>query len=38
MIGEPRLVLSMPEEFTVQAEGAVVYQYFVTPANFESDM
>jgi len=36
-IGEPDAIYSMPEEFTVPAEGAVPYQYFVLPVKFEKD-
>lgn len=36
-IGEPDVVFHMPEEFTVPAEGAVAYQYFVVPTKFEKD-
>src|SRR5262245_29356240 len=36
-IGEPDLVLQMPTEFTVPAEGAVPYQYFTVPTNFKED-
>lgn len=38
MIGEPDLVLKMPEEYSVPATGTVEYQYFVTPTNFEEDV
>ena len=34
-IGEPDHVFSMPNEFKVQANGTVAYQYFVTPTNFK---
>ncbi len=36
-IGEPDLVIYMPEEFTVPAEGAVPYQYFPVPTSFPKD-
>jgi len=36
-IGEPDLVIQMPTEFTVPAEGAVAYQYFRVPSNFKED-
>jgi len=36
-IGEPDLVLQMPIEFTVPAEGSVPYQYFSVPTNFKED-
>lgn len=38
LIGKPDMVFKMPEEYTVQASGAVAYKYFVTPTNFEQDM
>ena len=37
-IGEPDLIFEMPREFTVQAQGTVEYQYFVTPTNFKEDV
>ena len=36
--GKPDIVFRMPNEFTVQAQGTVEYQYFVTPTNFEKDV
>jgi hypothetical protein len=33
-IGKPDVVFEMPREYTVQAEGEVKYQYFVTKTNF----
>lgn len=36
-IGEPDLVINMPEEFTVPAEGSVPYMYFTVPSNFTED-
>jgi hypothetical protein len=36
-IGEPDLVLKMPDEFVVPAEGAVPYQYFAVPTGFKED-
>jgi hypothetical protein len=36
-IGEPDMVIQMPTEFTVPAEGAVAYQYFRVPTNFKED-
>ena len=36
-IGEPDLIIQMPTEFTVPAEGAVAYQYFRVPSNFKED-
>jgi hypothetical protein len=37
MMGEPDVVIDMPEEYTVQASGTVDYQYFVTNTNFKED-
>jgi hypothetical protein len=36
-IGQPDLVLSMPEEFTLAASGPDEYQYFEIPTNFTED-
>src|SRR5881296_943736 len=36
-IGKPDLILTMPQEFTLQAEGPDEYQYFVVPTNFTED-
>ncbi|MCI0489741.1 MAG: DUF3471 domain-containing protein [Blastocatellia bacterium] len=36
-IGSPDLVLSMPKEYTVDAEGADDYIYFRVPTNFKED-
>lgn len=36
-IGEPDLILQMPTEFTVPAEGSVPYQYFTVPTSFKED-
>lgn len=36
-IGEPDLVVSMPQSFTVPATGIVDYQYFVVDPGFEED-
>ncbi len=36
-IGKPDLVLSMPEEFTLAAEGPDEYQYFEVATNFKED-
>src|ERR1700730_5537915 len=36
-IGEPDMVVQMPAEFTVPAEGSVPYQYFAVPTNFKED-
>jgi hypothetical protein len=36
-IGQPDLVLQMPEEFTLGATGPDEYQYFTLPTNFTED-
>ncbi len=36
-IGQPDLVLSIPQPFTVAAEGTVEYQYFVVDTGFTED-
>jgi hypothetical protein len=36
-IGKPDLILSMPDEYTVEASGADEYQYFDVPTNFTED-
>jgi hypothetical protein len=36
-IGKPDVVLTMTQEFSIPAEGAVPYKYFVIPTNFEED-
>src|SRR5437773_1118040 len=36
-IPEPDLVISMPEPFTVPAEGVVEYQYFTVDPGFRED-
>jgi hypothetical protein len=36
-LGKPDLVLSMPEEFTLGAEGPDEYKYFAIPTNFKED-
>ena len=36
-IGDPDLVLEMPEEFHVPASGEVAWQYFPVPAKFTED-
>jgi hypothetical protein len=38
VIGKPDVVFELPAEQTVQAEGTVPYQYFVTPTNFKEDV
>ena len=36
-LGQPDLVFSLPEAFTVPADGVVPYKYFVVPTNFKED-
>ena len=36
-IGEPDLVLELPEAFRVPAEGTIEYHYLVIPTNFKED-
>ena len=36
-LGEPDLVLSMPEPFPVPADGEDIYRYFVIPTGFAED-
>jgi mono/diheme cytochrome c family protein len=36
-IGKPDIVLTMPEEFTLDASGPDEYQYFEVPTNFTED-
>ena len=36
-LGEPDLVLTMPEPFQVPAEGDDIYRYFVIPSGFADD-
>lgn len=36
-IGKPDLVISMPDEYTVEASGPDEYQYFDVPTNFTED-
>jgi hypothetical protein len=36
-IGTPDVVLSMPEEFQVPADGVIPYKYFTIPTNFTED-
>ena len=36
-LGEPDLVLSMPEPFAVPADGEDIYRYFVIPTGFVDD-
>lgn len=36
-IGEPDLVVELPEPFEVPAEGTIDYHYVVIPTNFEED-
>jgi len=37
MIGQPDIVLKMPQKVKIQAEGVVAYQYYITPTNFKED-
>ncbi|MEO6808351.1 MAG: redoxin domain-containing protein [Isosphaeraceae bacterium] len=37
VVGEPDVVLTMPEPYTVPAQGEVAYQYFVVPTGFTED-
>lgn len=37
-IGQPDVVLEMPTEFRVPAQGTVEYHYVVLPTNFKQDM
>jgi hypothetical protein len=37
LIGKPDLIIEMPEEYTVAAEGPDEYQYFDVPTNFTED-
>lgn len=36
-IGNPDLIIQMPEEYTVEASGPDEYQYFDAPTNFKED-
>ena len=36
-IGKPDVVIEMPEEYTVPADGTVPYLYFTMPTNFAED-
>src|SRR5207249_6663582 len=36
-LGQPDVVLTMQEEFSVPAEGVVPYNYFTVPTNFTED-
>lgn len=38
LIGKPDLILSMPEEFTLDATGPDEYQYFEIPTDFKEDV
>ena len=38
VIGKPDIVFEMPKEQTIQAEGVVEYQHFVTKTNFKEDV
>ena len=36
-IGKPDLIIAMPEEYNVPADGVIPYKYFVAPTNFKED-
>jgi mono/diheme cytochrome c family protein len=36
-VGKPDVVLSMPAEYSVPAEGVIPYKYFAVPTNFTED-
>lgn len=36
-IGKPDVVISMPVEYNVPAEGVIPYKYFAAPTNFKED-
>jgi hypothetical protein len=36
-IGKPDVIISMPEDFNVPAEGVIPYKYFAAPTNFRED-
>src|SRR4029077_7446095 len=36
-IGKPDLIIAMPEEYNVPAEGVIPYKYFAAPTNFKED-
>ena len=36
-IGQPDLIIQMPEEYTIDASGPDEYQYFDVPTNFKED-
>jgi len=36
-IGKPDVVITMPEDFNVPAEGVIPYKYFAAPTNFKED-
>jgi mono/diheme cytochrome c family protein len=38
VIGKPDLILTMPEEFTLEASGPDEYQYFEIPTDFKEDV
>ena len=38
IIGKPDVVLTMPNEFTLEASGPDEYQYFEIPTNFKEDV
>ena len=38
IIGKPDMVIEMPEEFHVPAQGTIEYHYVVMPTNFTKDV
>ncbi len=38
VIGKPDVIFELPKEQTIQAEGVVDYQYFVSKTNFKEDV
>lgn len=36
-IGKPDVVITMPDEYNVPAEGVIPYKYFAVPTNFKED-
>lgn len=37
-MGKPDIVLEMPEEYTISAEGEDDYRHFIIPTNFDQDL
>jgi len=37
VLGKPDVVIEMPVEFDVPAEGVIPYKYFTVPTNFTED-